>query len=104
MSIAVEPEVVERLKEQHPNIILKALLDGREWTHGDYTYVMLEDFELCVVAHDQNNAPIYLRTDITLKNFITMAFETGINQTAIMSANAALSKKPKLVDNDTSDT
>lgn len=98
MSIEVEPEVIEKLKEQHPNIILKALLDGREWIHGDYTYVMLEDFDLCIIAHDQNNTPIYLRTDMSLKTFVTMAFDTSTIQTSIMSANAALSKKSKLVD------
>lgn len=98
----VAPEIKARLQERNPLIILRYLLEGREWEHEDRIYVLSEDYELCVVAHvlDEANCITwenfregerrYLRTDMSLQYFLKMAMDTDIDETAIMAANMAL--------------
>jgi len=98
----IAPEVRERLKEQNPRIILKALLDGGEWRYDDRIFVLSDDYELCVVAWEldpengidwenkEKGNRRYLKVDISLGAFIKMAFDTSLDETSIMAANTAL--------------
>jgi hypothetical protein len=98
----VAPEVIARLREKNPLIILRYLLEGREWEHDDKIYVLSDDYEICVVAHvlDESKGISwdnfregerrYLRTDMSLQYFLKMAMDVDIDETAIMAANMAL--------------
>lgn len=101
-STEIAPEVRERLKAQNPRIILNTLLDGGEWHHDDRIFVLSDNYELCVVAwaldtkngidweNKEDGERRYLKTDISLSAFIKMAFDTSLDETAIMAANSTL--------------
>lgn len=101
-STEIAPEVRERLKAQNPRIILQTLIDGGEWRYDDRIFVLADNFELCVVAWEidtkngidwenrEDGKRRYLKADISLGAFIRMAFDTSLDETAIMAANATL--------------
>lgn len=98
----IAPEVLDRLKEQNPRIILQTLLGGGEWHYDDRIFVLSDDYELCVVAWEldpengidwenkEKGKRRYLKADISLGAFIKMAFDTNLDETTIMAANLAL--------------
>jgi len=98
MHTEIDPEVLERLTQQNPYIILRYLLAGREWEHKGEKYVLSDDHDLCVVRTSVtykdgeacDEQPCYLRADISFQGFLKMAFETDIDDTAVMAMNMAL--------------
>lgn len=98
----INPEVLERLKNRNPLIILKYLLEGGEWEHNGHLYVLSDDYELCSVAWEldtqsgvdyhnfKKGKKRYLRTGLTVQGFLKMALETSIDETAILAANMTL--------------
>jgi len=61
-------------------IVLNALLDGVPIEHGGYTYVMDEDYNLCIesqrekIEHGKlvSKDTVYLKTDYTIKDFVNI--------------------------------
>lgn len=103
MSTTYEERQAE-LKARNPLIVLRHLLEGKEWTHDGRTYVLSDNYELCVVAwamdkskgitwenrHEHPECIRYLRTDVSLAGFIKMAEEVSLDEAFIMSAEVAL--------------
>jgi hypothetical protein len=55
MSIVQDNQSSE-LKARNPLILLRHLLDGKEWEYEGQTYVMGDDYELCVKAWEINSS------------------------------------------------
>jgi len=103
MSTTYEERQAE-LQARHPLVVLRHLLAGKEWEHDGHTYVLGENYELCVVAweiseskgvtwenrHKHPECVRYLRTDISLASFIQMAASISPEDAFIMSAEIAL--------------
>lgn len=77
-------------------LILRALLDGREVRLGDRTHALSDDNDLVVkgmkyTTDSSHGLPVWLRTNITLQEFLGMCAKATEDEVVTIAADAALS-------------
>lgn len=73
--------------------VLEALLYGQRIKLGQEEYVMSDDNDLCLVAHDQNKKEHYLKTDISLASFVKWSEKVSFDQLFILAAERVIREK-----------
>lgn len=86
--------------ENKVRVVLDSLFAGLSFEHGGYKYVMSEDYDICIEAKQYENGEdykdpskgetVYLRADMTLKNFINIVKDFKDDEIFLMAANKTL--------------
>jgi hypothetical protein len=86
-----EPEGVSVLARPTAAIVLEALLAGGHFKDKQgYEWAMSENFEMCVVAHDQNGNEHYLKVDTDISAFIVMCNRLSEAEVFLILGNKVL--------------
>lgn len=77
-------------------VILRALLDGREVRLGDRTHALSDDNDLVVkgmkyTTTSSHGWPVWLRTNITLQEFLGMCAKATDEEIVTIAAESVLS-------------